>query len=133
MIEACDQESTLRFLYDISTPLRDKIETIARDVYGADGVEFTTQAKNELRQLTDLGFANLPVCMAKTQSSLSDDPKLIGRPRGFVVTVTSARVSAGAGYVVVTTGKIMTMPGLPKRPAALDIDIDELGNISGLF
>jgi formate--tetrahydrofolate ligase len=133
VIEACEQESTLRFLYDISAPLRDKIETIARDVYGADGVEFTTQAKNELRQLTDLGFANLPVCMAKTQSSLSDDPKLIGRPRGFVVTVTSARVSAGAGYVVVTTGKIMTMPGLPKRPAALDIDIDEQGNISGLF
>jgi formate--tetrahydrofolate ligase len=133
VVDACEEKSTLRFLYELSSPLRDKIETIARDIYGADGVELTTQAKTELAQLTEAGFGGLPVCMAKTQSSMSDDPKLTGRPRGFSITVTSARVSAGAGYVVVTTGKIMTMPGLPKHPAALDIDIDDTGRIEGLF
>jgi formate--tetrahydrofolate ligase len=131
--DACNHTGGLRFLYDLSAPLRQKIETLARDIYGADGVEYTTQAKTELQRLTDLGFANLPVCMAKTQSSLSDDAKLSGRPRGFTITVNSARISAGAGYVVVSTGRIMTMPGLPKHPAALDIDIDDQGNISGLF
>jgi formate--tetrahydrofolate ligase len=133
VVDACNHRSNLRFLYDLSAPLRDKIEIIAREIYGADGVELTVQAKNQLRQLTELGFGNLPVCIAKTQSSLSDDSKLPGRPRGFTITVTSARVSAGAGYVVVTTGAIMTMPGLPKHPAALNIDIDDQGNITGLF
>jgi formate--tetrahydrofolate ligase len=133
VVDACEQPSRLRFLYELSSPLKDKVEAIARGLYGADGVDYTTQANSELRQLTDLGFGDLPVCMAKTQSSLSDDPKLSGRPRGFRISVASARVSAGAGFVVVTTGKIMTMPGLPRRPAALDIDIDDHGNISGLF
>ncbi len=133
VVEACEQSSDFRFLYDLSLPLREKIEIIARSIYGADRVELTTQAKSDLKQISELGFSNLPICMAKTQSSLSDDPKLLGRPRGFNITVTSARVSAGAGYVVVYTGKIMTMPGLPKHPAALDIDIDDSGNISGLF
>lgn len=133
VVEACDKPNNFHFLYDLSRPIRDKIEIIARDIYGADGVELTAQAKSDLKQISDLGFSNLPLCMAKTQSSLSDDPKLSGRPRGFSITVTAAKVSAGAGYVVAYTGKIMTMPGLPKRPAALDIDIDESGNISGLF
>lgn len=133
VVEACRSESTVNYLYELSASLPDKIVTIAKEIYGADGVEFTAQAKTELKQLNDFGFSNLPICMAKTQSSFSDDPKLLGRPRNFTITVSSARVSAGAGYVVVTTGKMMTMPGLPKRPAALDIDIDEQGNISGLF
>jgi formate--tetrahydrofolate ligase len=133
VVEACQAKRELRFLYDLSLPLREKIEAIACGVYGADGVELTAQARTELKQITDLGFGDLPICIAKTQSSLSDDPKLTGRPRGFKVTVTSARVSAGAGFVVIYTGKIMTMPGLPKRPAALDIDVDDEGNISGLF
>ena len=133
VVKACDEESQLRFLYDLAAPLRSKIETLARELYGADGVEFTAKASNDLRTLTDLGFAQLPVCVAKTQSSFSDNPKLPGRPRDFKITVTSARASAGAGFVVVTTGQIMTMPGLPKHPAALDIDIDDQGDISGLF
>ncbi len=133
VVEACERPSELRFLYETAAPIRDKIDAIARGIYGADRVDFTAQAKTELKQLTDLGFGGLPVCMAKTQSSLSDDAKSPGRPRGFAITVTSARVSAGAGFVVVYTGKIMTMPGLPKRPAALDIDIDDEGHISGLF
>jgi formate--tetrahydrofolate ligase len=133
VVDACERPNQVKPLYDLVAPLPQKIETIAREIYGADGVEYSAQAKKELKQLSDLGFSDLPICMAKTQSSLSDDPTLSGRPRGFKITVASARVSAGAGYVVVTTGKIMTMPGLPKRPAALDIDIDESGTISGLF
>jgi len=133
VVEACEQPSELRFLYELSAPLKTKIEAIACGLYGADGVDFTDRASNDLRRLTDLGFASLPVCIAKTQSSFSDNPKLTGRPRGFRITVAAARVSAGAGFVVVSTGSIMTMPGLPKRPAALDIDIDVEGNISGLF
>ena len=133
VVQACEQPHELRFLYELSAPLRQKIETLAQQLYGADGVDFTTQASNDLRRLTDLGFGVLPVCMAKTQSSFSDDPKLVGRPHGFRITVASARASAGAGFIVVTTGNIMTMPGLPKRPAALDINIDDQGNISGLF
>jgi formate--tetrahydrofolate ligase len=133
VVQACEQRGDFRYLYDLSLPLQEKIEIIARNIYGADAVELTAQAKSDLKQITDLGFSRLPICVAKTQSSLSDDPKLSGRPRGFAITVSSARVSAGAGYVVVYTGKIMTMPGLPKHPSALDIDIDDNGNISGLF
>ncbi len=133
VIDACDTPSELRFLYELEAPLTTKIETLARELYGAGSVEYTSRAKAELRTLTELGFGVLPVCMAKTQSSFSDDPKLCGRPRGFVLTVSGARASAGAGYVVVTTGSIMTMPGLPRHPAALDIDIDVNGQISGLF
>ena len=133
VIDACETKSQLKFLYQLSEPLHAKIEILARELYGADGVDFTAKASNDLRNLTDLGFSELPVCVAKTQASFSDNPKLPGRPRGFRITVNAARVSAGAGFVVMTTGQIMTMPGLPKRPAALDIDIDNQGNISGLF
>ena len=113
--------------------MEDKIETIARRIYGADGVEFTTQGRKDLKQIADLGYGGLPVCMAKTPASLSDNPKLSGRPSGFRIAVTAAKVSAGAGFVVVYTGSIMTMPGLPRQPAALSIDIDSQGSISGLF
>ena len=100
---------------------------------GADAVEFTTEARKLVKLIEGLGYGALPICMAKTPLSLSDNPKLPGHPRGFNITVTSAKVSAGAGFVVVYTGEIMTMPGLPRQPAAMSIDIDESGNISGLF
>jgi len=123
----------LEFLYDLDAGIVDKIETVARRVYGAKGIELSAEAKREITRIEKLGYGELPICMAKTPASLSDNPKLAGRPRDFTITVTSARVSAGAGFVVVYTGKVMTMPGLPKHPAALDIDVDEEGNISGLF
>ena len=114
-------------------PLAEKIETIATEIYGADGVEFESSAKKQLAKLTDLGFGNLPVCMAKTQYSFSDDPNLLGRPRNFKIHVREVYVSAGAGFVVALTGAVMTMPGLPKKPAAYSIDVDENGVITGLF
>ena len=113
--------------------MRDKIEAIVRRVYGGDGVNYSSAASRELDRLEAMGFGSLPVCMAKTQYSLSDDPGKLGRPEGFTVTVSKVRVSAGAGFVVVQTGDIMTMPGLPKVPAAEKIDVDENGVISGLF
>ncbi len=125
--------SDFTFLYPLEWPLRKKIEMIATEIYGADGVRLTPEAEKQLQQIETLGFGHLPVCMAKTQSSLSDNPELAGRPEGFTITVSNFRVSAGAGFVVAYTGKIMTMPGLPKKPAALAIDIDDDGNISGLF
>ncbi len=128
-----DEPSRFRLLYDTSAPLADKIRTIATLIYGADGVEFSSVAKRTLQELTDLGYGGLPVCMAKTPMSLSDDPKVPGRPRGFSITITGAKVSAGAGFVVAYCGDVMTMPGLPRVPAALAIDVDTAGSISGLF
>jgi formate--tetrahydrofolate ligase len=122
-----------RFLYDLDAGLREKIETIATRIYGAGSVEYSAAARTELQRIEDLGYRELPVCMAKTPASLSDNPKAVGCPEGFELNVTSARVSAGAGFVVVSTGAIMTMPGLPRRPAALAIDVDAAGNVSGLF
>ncbi|HQD38063.1 MAG TPA: formate--tetrahydrofolate ligase, partial [Candidatus Avimonas sp.] len=107
--------------------------TIAREIYGADGVDFLPAASKELDRLTALGYGSLPVCIAKTQYSFSDNPQLAGRPTGFKITVREVRLSAGAGFVVAITGDIMTMPGLPKVPAAEKIDIDESGRITGLF
>ena len=106
---------------------------VAQRVYGAAGVEFSQGARAEIKRIEDLGYGGLPVCMAKTPASISDDPKLPGRPRDFVLSVNGAKVSAGAGFVVVYTGKVMTMPGLPRQPAALSIDVDAEGNVSGLF
>jgi len=106
---------------------------VAKEIYGAKGVNYTAAAKKQLAKLTELGFGDLPVCMAKTQYSLSDDPALLGRPKDFDITVWEAYVSAGAGFVVVLTGAVMTMPGLPKQPAAFGIDVDESGKITGLF
>jgi len=125
--------SNFRPLYPLEMSLKDKFNVIARVIYGADGVVYTPEAEKKIEQIEKLGFGNLPVCSAKTQYSLSDDPNLIGRPRGFKVTVRDARVSAGAGFVVMYTGNIMTMPGLPKSPAAERIGFDEKGNIVGLF
>lgn len=122
-----------RLLYPDEMNLRDKIETIATNIYGADGVNYSFEAAKQLERIEALGYGSFPVCMAKTQYSLSDDPKKACRPRGFRINVREVRLSAGAGYVVPITGDIMTMPGLPKRPAACSIDIDAEGKISGLF
>lgn len=120
-------------IYTDDLPLAEKIETVAKEIYGADGVSYTPAAQNALKKLTDLGFGKLPVCIAKTQYSLSDDEKKLGRPTGFTLNVREVYVSAGAGFVVAITGSIMTMPGLPKEPAAYRIDVDENGKITGLF
>ena len=133
VLRLCGQTHQFRFAYELGLPLRDKIEAIVRRVYGGDGVNYSSAASRELDRLEAMGFGGLPVCMAKTQYSLSDDPGKLGRPEGFTVTVSKVRVSAGAGFVVVQTGDIMTMPGLPKVPAAEKIDVDENGVISGLF
>ena len=128
-----NKESDFRVLYENELSLKEKIETVAREIYGADGVNYTSAASKQLKKLEELGFGKLPVCMAKTQYSLSDDPTLLGRPEGFSISVREAYVSAGAGFVVVLTGAVMTMPGLPKAPAAFNIDVNEEGVITGLF
>jgi formate--tetrahydrofolate ligase len=126
-------ETRFRFLYELELPIRDKIATIAREVYGADGVEYTRPAERDIDRLEAIGLGGLPVCVAKTQYSLSDDPTRLGRPRDFHVTVSQVRPSAGAGFLVVLTGDIMTMPGLPKKPAAAGMRVDPDGTIHGLF
>ncbi|NLM69521.1 MAG: formate--tetrahydrofolate ligase [Firmicutes bacterium] len=134
VIALCEQpQPQLSFIYDDGDSLEQKITKIAVEVYGADGVDFSPEARRELRRYRRLGFSHLPVCMAKTQYSLSDDPKKLGRPQGFRITVRNVRISAGAGFVVALTGDIMTMPGLPKKPAAENIDVDPSGRITGLF
>jgi formate--tetrahydrofolate ligase len=133
VMEACEKQASFRFLYEASLSPKEKIATIAREIYGASGVAYTDQAEKDLAQISELGKDDLLVCMAKTQYSLSDDPALLGRPEGFTVTVREVRLSAGAGFLVAITGSVMTMPGLPKKPAALTIDIDEKGRITGLF
>jgi len=133
VVEASAGPAWFQPLYDLDMALEDKVEILARQLYGADGVDFSSEAQVQLKHIANLGYGGLPVCVAKTPASLSDDPKLHGRPTGFRLRVKGARVSAGAGFVVIYTGSIMTMPGLPKRPAAQDIDIDRHGTISGLF
>lgn len=129
-----NKESSFKPLYNDDMPLVEKIQTIAKEIYGADGVNFADTAKKELQHITDMGFGHLPVCMAKTQYSLSDNPKLLGRPEHFTIDVREVYVNAGAGFVVVMTGKVLTMPGLPKVPAADNIDYDEVNEkIVGLF
>lgn len=127
------KESNFHVLYEDALSLQEKIETVAKEIYGAAGVSYGAAAQKQMKQLESLGFGNLPVCMAKTQYSLSDDPDLLGRPEGFAVNVREMYVSAGAGFVVVLTGAVMTMPGLPKEPAAVRIDVSEDGVITGLF
>ena len=134
VLEAIEEGSPeFKFLYEDSLSLTEKIETISKEIYGADGVEYSTEAKNALKRIESLGFGNMPVCMAKTQYSLSDDQKLLGRPTGYNVNIREVYVSAGAGFVVAIAGAIMTMPGLPKSPAAERIDVLESGEIVGLF
>ena len=133
VIDLCEQPNNFSFAYNSDESLAQKIEDIACRIYHADGVDFTPAAKKELKRLEDLGFSDMPVCMAKTQYSFSDDAKLLGAPRNFRITVRQVKVSAGAGFVVALTGNIMTMPGLPKEPAACRIDVDNQGRITGLF
>lgn len=128
-----EKPSQFRVLYEDSLPLKEKIEKVAKEIYGAKGIELTPGAAKQLTKLEELGFGKLPVCMAKTQYSLSDNPELLGRPSDFTVLVREVYVSAGAGFVVVLTGAVMTMPGLPKKPAALTIDVESDGRITGLF
>jgi len=131
--EAMRKQADFRFIYDERDTVPNKLEAIAREIYGADGVDLTDEAKKQLADIEAAGFDKMPVCMAKTQYSLSDDASKLGRPKGFRVTVRELRISAGAGFLVALTGDILTMPGLPKKPAAENMDITEDGRITGLF
>ena len=133
VVRLCEEKNDFTFCYEDNLPLAEKIEAVVKKVYGGNGVVFTKPAQKQLARLEELGFAKCPVCIAKTQYSFSDNPALLGAPDGFEVTVRNVKISAGAGFVVVLTGEIMTMPGLPKVPAAEKIDVDENGKISGLF
>jgi len=133
VIKLANQDNEFKYLYDLDEPIISKIETIIKKIYGGDGADFTPSAIKDIQRLEANGYSNLPICMAKTQYSLSDDQKKLGRPTGFKVTIRNVKVSAGAGFIVVLTGDIMTMPGLPKTPSAEKIDIDSSGRISGLF
>ena len=133
VVRLCDQPNDFRFAYPLDMSIEEKLEAICRRIYHADGVLLEAGAKKQARQLTELGFDRLPICMAKTQYSFSDNAALLGAPKGFTVTVRNLKVSAGAGFIVALTGDIMTMPGLPKVPAAEKIDVDENGRITGLF
>ena len=133
VVRLCEQPNDFSFAYELDCSIKEKIEAIAKRIYHADGVTFTANAEKQIKTLTDLGYDHMPICMAKTQYSFSDDQTKLGAPRGFTVTVRNVKVSAGAGFLVALTGEIMTMPGLPKVPAAERIDVDENGKISGLF
>ncbi len=133
VIRLCEEKNNFTFAYEDDLSIEEKVAAIAKKIYHADGVTFTANAKKQLAQLTALGFDKLPVCMAKTQYSFSDDAALLGAPRNFTITVRNLKVSAGAGFLVALTGDILTMPGLPKVPAAEKIDVDETGRITGLF
>ena len=133
VVEACDKENNFHHLYDVNSSIEEKINTIATEIYGADGVEFSDEAKEKIALFEKFGWGHMPVCMAKTPNSLTDDAKIKGRPTGFTIHVRDLNVSAGAGFVVAYTGNIMTMPGLPKVPAAVNMGIDEQGETYGLF
>ena len=133
IVELCKNDNDFSFLYPDEMLLWDKIKTIATKMYGAENIMADKAVRTEIEKLQNNGFGHLPICMAKTPASLSTDPKLKGRPKGFDVPIREVRLSAGAGFVVVLTGDVITMPGLPKKPAAEDIDIDENGLIEGLF
>ncbi len=133
VVKLCEKPNDFTYSYELEGTIEEKIEAVVKKVYGGDGINVLPAAKAEIKKLTELGFDKLPICMAKTQYSFSDDPALLGAPTGFTVTIKKVKVSAGAGFIVVLTGDIMTMPGLPKVPAAEKIDVDENGTISGLF
>lgn len=128
-----EKEANFSPLYDLSEPLEEKIRTVVQKVYGGKDVEFSPKAKKQLVEFEENGWGNLPVCMAKTQYSLTDDPGKLGRPTDFTISVRELKPSIGAGFIVVLTGEVMTMPGLPKQPAALHMNVDENGNAVGLF
>ncbi len=127
------KESDFHVLYEDSLSLEEKMQTVAREIYGAERIVFSAAAKRGIQRLEELGFGKMPVCMAKNQYSLSDNPKLLGRPKGFEITIREVYVSAGAGFVVALTGDVVTMPALSKKPAAYGIDVDDNGVITGLF
>ena len=133
VVRLCEQPNDFSFAYELDCSIKEKIEAIAKRIYHADGVTFTANAEKQIKTLTDLGYDKMPICMAKTQYSFTDDQTKLGAPTGFTITVRNIKVSAGAGFLVALTGEIMTMPGLPKVPAAERIDVDETGKISGLF
>ena len=133
VMRLAEDESTMQFVYDVNDPIKKKIEAIATRVYGADGVDYSPKADKEIKNLEAIGLGNVPVCIAKNQYSMTDDPKVLGRPQGFRITIRDITPSAGAGFVVALTGDIMKMPGLPKVPSAEKIDVDDSGVISGLF
>ena len=133
VIRLCEQPNDFTFSYELDCSIKEKIEAIAKKIYHADGVNFTANAEKQIKTLTELGYDHMPICMAKTQYSFTDDQTKLGAPRDFTITVRNVKVSAGAGFLVALTGEIMTMPGLPKVPAAERIDVDETGKISGLF
>ena len=133
LIRLCEQDSKLKFTYDLNLPIKEKIDAICTRIYGADGVDFSAAASKEIENLEELGYGNIPICMAKTQYSLTDDQTKLGRPTGFRITIREVTLSAGAGFIVAITGEIMKMPGLPKVPAAEVIDVCDKGVISGLF
>ena len=133
VIRLCEQPNDFTFSYELDLPIKDKIEAIVKKIYHGDGVAFTANAEKQIKTLTELGYDHMPICMAKTQYSFTDDQTKLGAPRDFTITVRNVKVSAGAGFLVALTGEIMTMPGLPKVPAAERIDVDETGKISGLF
>lgn len=130
---AMQKNNNFHFIYDVNQSIPEKINTIAKEIYGADGVNFTKAAQKQLKEIEDLGYDKMPICMAKTQYSFSDDATKLGRPTGFTITVRELRLSAGAGFIVALTGNVLTMPGLPKHPAAENMDIDNNGKITGLF
>ena len=133
VVRLCEEENNFEYAYPLESTIKEKINAIATKIYGADGVDFTKEAEKEIANLEKLGYSNLPICMAKTQYSLTDDPSKLGRPTNFRITVRKINISAGAGFIIALTGDIMKMPGLPKLPAAERIDVDENGVISGLF
>ena len=133
VVRLCEEENDFRFCYDENLSIKEKLEAIATKIYHADGVQLVGPAVKQLKQLEELGFGNMPICMAKTQFSFTDDQTKLGAPRGFKINVRNLKVSAGAGFIVALTGDIMTMPGLPKVPSAERIDVDENGVITGLF
>jgi len=134
VVRLCEEEKgNFTFSYELDASIEEKLEAVTKKIYGGAGVALTPAAKKQAERLTALGFDKLPVCVAKTQYSFSDDPALLGAPEGFTVTVRNLKVSAGAGFLVALTGEIMTMPGLPKSPAAERIDVDDSGKITGLF
>ena len=134
VVQVCEKaNASFNPMYDWNDPINEKIEKIATKIYGAEHVDYSAQAKKDLRKIKNLGLEHLPVCIAKTQKSLSDNPKLLGRPKDFIITVREIEIASGAGFVIPITGNIMRMPGLPAKPASEGIDIDEKGNISGLF
>ena len=133
VMQAAETPSTFKFLYDLDLPVKTKIETICKKIYGAAAVNYSKEAENMIARFEKMGYGKLPICMAKTQYSLSDDPKALGRPTGFTMTIREVNLSAGAGFIVALAGEIMTMPGLGKTPAAEKIDILPSGEIVGLF